>query len=58
LLIPYLQDQRTHIRMIATGKRRRLKIDNRMAPQLAIPRYTAKVNATVPERLRKSQAVQ
>jgi hypothetical protein len=34
--------------MIAIGKRRRLKIDNRMAPRVAIPRYTAKVNATVP----------
>src|SRR5215218_4096656 len=44
--IPYLQYQRTHNRMISTGKRRRLNIDNRTAPQLAAPNYTAEVNAT------------
>src|SRR5215217_8391913 len=32
--------------MISTGKRRRLNIDNRTAPQIAAPHYTAKVNAT------------
>jgi outer membrane protein OmpA-like peptidoglycan-associated protein len=34
--------------MISTGKRRRLKIDTGAAPRWAAPRYTAKVNATVP----------
>jgi hypothetical protein len=34
--------------MILTGKRRRLNRDNRMAPRLAAPDYTAEVNATVP----------
>jgi hypothetical protein len=43
-----LQYQRTHNRMISTGKRRRLKIDNRTAPRLAAPPYAAKVNATEP----------
>lgn len=31
-LIACLQYHRTHSRMISTGKRRRLKIDNRAAP--------------------------
>jgi hypothetical protein len=34
--------------MIATGKRRRLNRDDRMTPRLALPNYTAKVNATEP----------
>src|SRR3954447_6698230 len=33
--IPYLQYQRTHSRMISTGKRWRLNRDNRAAPRLA-----------------------
>jgi hypothetical protein len=46
--MPYLQYQRTHSRMISTGKRRRLNRDSRTAPHIAAPLYTAEVNATVP----------
>src|SRR5215203_5504629 len=46
--MPYLQYQRTHSRMTATGKRRRLNKDIRAAPWRTAPRYSAKVNATVP----------
>jgi hypothetical protein len=45
---PVSQYHCTHNRMISTGKRRRLKIDNRTAPRLAAPPYAAKVNATEP----------
>jgi transposase len=43
---PILTVPAPHRRMISTGKRRRLKIDNRAAPQLTSPDYTAAVNAT------------
>jgi hypothetical protein len=35
--------------MISTGNRRRLNRDNRTAPHIAVPPYTAEVNATVPD---------
>lgn len=35
--IPYLQYQRTQTRMISTGKRRRLNMNHRSAPELPDP---------------------
>src|ERR1700723_1391925 len=44
--IPYLQYQRTHTRMISTGKRRRLNMDK--APRSEAPDYAKPVSATKP----------
>jgi L-cystine uptake protein TcyP (sodium:dicarboxylate symporter family) len=49
-LIGYIKDELLIVLGTSSSERRRLKIDNRMAPRLAILGHTAKVNATVPLR--------